>query len=201
MAYAYVKHTGMSMTASFGTLANILGPQEITIDQKARPLTKKIDTTTAPATSYENTADPLGGAGSASCTVTIKTLASATDYTDTPPGLTKLAMDYSAALAIVPTVAGEHFDLAAAYLTKRVISPKVREFVPVTVTLASAVSAGAWTVTAEVINEYIHQIHRHEARCQLRQRDHSRYRRGGDRGGWGRTAEADRHDHGTRDGV
>jgi hypothetical protein len=148
MAYAYVKYTGKAMTASFGTLANILGLQKITISQKAKPLAKKIDTTTAPATSYELTTDPLGGAGSASCTVTINALASATDYTDAQPGLTNLAMDYSAALAIVPTVAGEHFDLAAAYLTKRAISPKVREFVPVTITLASAVSAGAWTVTA-----------------------------------------------------
>lgn len=146
MAYSYAKYTSKAMTASYGTLADILGIQEITISQKAKPLAKKVDTTTAPATSYEKTTDPLGGDGSASCTVTIKGLLGATDYGDTPTGITPLVMGASAALEVVP-VAGEHFKLAGAYLQKRSVSPKVREFVPYNLTLESAISAGAWTAS------------------------------------------------------
>lgn len=146
MAYSYTKYTAKAMTASYGTLADVLGIQEVTISQKAKPLAKKIDTTTAPATAYEKTADPLGGDGSASCTVTIKGLLGATDIGDTPTGVTPLAMGDKAALEVVP-VAGEHFKLANAYLQKRSVSPKVREFVPYTLTLGSAISAGAWTAS------------------------------------------------------
>lgn len=147
MAYSYVKYTGALMTAAYGGVADVLGIQEIVIEQKAKPVPKKIDTTTAPATSYEWTTDPLGGDGAPACTVTIKMLLSQTDYSDTPAGILAEAIGVAGALAVVPTVAGEHFDLADAYLSKRTVSPKVREFVPVTVVLDSAISAGAWTAT------------------------------------------------------
>lgn len=96
------KYTGKDMAATFDVASPFAlnGLQTLEIVETAAPLPEQMDTTTAVASAYEFTADPLGGRGTAKTTVTAGGLMSNADYADT--GYAAIALNTLDSLTIYP---------------------------------------------------------------------------------------------------
>lgn len=78
---ALTKYIGKSAPSTItcdGT--GIPGWRKITIEERGKPIPDMIDVTDEDSTSYEYVADPLGGKGSLSATITVEGYLSATDF-------------------------------------------------------------------------------------------------------------------------
>jgi hypothetical protein len=110
----YTKFTGMKIGVAFNALT-ILGIDEAEVAEDGAGLPKLLDTTTAPATVYENTADPLGSATPPKTQARVSGLASNADY-DTGGWLTLLGTTYELVVLPQHTAGASGFTLTNAYL-------------------------------------------------------------------------------------
>jgi len=147
---ALVKYTGKAMTASWASTPALAsyGLRQIEIVETAAPLPAQIDTTTAVATAYEYTADPLGGKGAAHTTVTFTGLADSLDYATA--GWSKAARNTPHALTVYPAgnvATNNLFTLTNAEVTSYRESVTVAGYTGYTVVLEET-AVGAWSAAA-----------------------------------------------------
>lgn len=137
----YTKFTGMKIGVSFNALT-ILGIDEVEIAEDGAGLPKLIDTTTAPATGYEKTADPLGSDTPPKTQVRVSGLASSADF-DTGGWLGLLGTTYPLVVLPQHTTAASGFTLTNAYLEEIVTTEKVTDYTRRAYTF-NAEEAGVW---------------------------------------------------------
>lgn len=141
---AHAEFTGYSggTTITFDGASVPTGWQKITIAEKGKPLPKQIDKTHAGDGSYQWMDDPLGGEGSASCTVTVEGLLSVTDHQDT--GMLSKTVDSTGDVVVTTKALGDKFTAAAAAYKGTQVGAAFGDVQPFTTTFTLASSAGAW---------------------------------------------------------
>ncbi len=124
------------------------GVTEVMISDKAAPDAAQEDTTSAPATSYTMTADPLGGKGSDSSQVVVKAFK---DKVGVATGgwykaaAVAMGTDYAVAIEPSGSVGGDQvWSHTTMQMTQRVTHLAVEEYATATYTLESADAAGTW---------------------------------------------------------
>lgn len=146
---AYTKFKGQSVGITLGAaLTACGGVTEVTISDKGGPDVAQEDTTSAPASVYEFTADPLGVKGKPSCTVTVNAFK---DRLGVATGgwykAATIAMGTSYACAIEPSgsvATNTTWSHTGLRMTTRVTTLNVEDWAKCTYTLESATDHGAW---------------------------------------------------------
>lgn len=149
----YTKFKGSSVTITFGVGPVACGGvTEVTIDDKAEPDAAQEDTTSAPASAYEMTADPLGGKGNPSSTVTVKAFKDKVGVATGgwyKPAVVAMGTEYACVVEPSGHVAGDNsWSHAALRMQTRVTHLAVEEYATATYTLQSADAAGTWAAHA-----------------------------------------------------
>lgn len=142
---AFTKFKPSNITVTHGAI-NIQGIQSVDITENAAPVPAEEDTTSAPASSYEMTKDPLGGKGAASVSVVIRGLASKRDVTDS--GMSTIAYDTAATLTIKVNGASggdDQFTVTSCNFKGYQWGVPVTGYVPYTATFTKAVGSGTWS--------------------------------------------------------
>jgi hypothetical protein len=96
---AYTKFTGKGILVTFNSIV-LEGIDSVEITSDASPLPEMMDTTTATASAYEMTEDPLGGKGTPKSSVRVTMLDSKVSYGDSK--IIKQVMGVSATLLVQP---------------------------------------------------------------------------------------------------
>ena len=148
---AHSKYTGKTATShvSWSTDSVPTGCRKITIAEQGKPKTATVDVTVAADTAYVQIDDPMGGAGSASSTVTIEGFLSVTDFVDA--GITASGtydIGDTDELLVHKTGGGDLFTLTGATLKSFTTEASIGVVVPYTVTWEHTTSAGVWSTAA-----------------------------------------------------
>ena len=143
---AHTKYTGKSggSTVTVGGGSIPTGWRKITISEKGKPLAQTIDTTVAGDSAYVFTADPLGGKGSASATVTVEGFLSVTDHQDT--GLLATAIGTAGDVVVKKAVSGDEYTLSGAVYQSFSSGAEFAAVVPYQATFELSTAAGSWAM-------------------------------------------------------
>jgi len=143
---AHQEATGLNVAVTYGGASIPTGWQKITIAEKGKPLREQIDKTHAGDAAYAFMDDPLGGKGSASCTVSIEGLLSVTDHQET--GLLSKSIDAEDSLVVSFGSGKDKFTLTDAAFKSHDAGGAFAAVQPFKATFSNPASAGAWSTAA-----------------------------------------------------
>jgi hypothetical protein len=143
---AHQETTGKDVAVTYDGASIPTGWQKITIAEKGKPLREQIDKTHAGDAAYAFMDDPLGGKGSASCTVTIEGLLSVTDHQDS--GLLTKSIDGEATLVVSYGSGKDKFTLTDAGFKSHDAGGPFANVQPFRSSFSNPASAGAWSTAA-----------------------------------------------------
>lgn len=124
----------------------LTGWQKITIAEKGKPLPEQLDKTHAGDATYQLMDHPLGGQGSASCSVAVEGLLSVTDHQDT--GLLSKAVDGTGNLTVTTKAASDKFTMTAGYYKGLDVGAQFADLQPFKANFTLASSSGVWSTAA-----------------------------------------------------
>ncbi len=121
----------------------LLGWRKISIAEDGRPLPAMLDITDAGDAAYTFVADPLGGKGSRSATVTVEGLLSEQDHQDGATGWLQFSKGDTYSLVITTKSGGDEWTETCT-LKSFVVGAEVATLIPYTATFTCSNGSGTW---------------------------------------------------------